>query len=569
MTDLSPGSRRLALDTMADGPELDVLVIGGGVVGAGAALDAVTRGLSTGLLEARDYASGTSSRSSKLVHGGLRYLEMLDFGLVHEALKERGLILERLAPHLARPVSFLYPLQHRAWERLYVGAGIALYDAMAMSSGNGAGLPHHRHLSRRGALRMAPALRKDALVGAVQYYDAQIDDARHTMELARTAASYGALVANRVRVVGFLRQGERVTGVRALDLATGRELEVRARQVVNATGVWTDDTQALIAERGQFHVRASKGIHLVVPRDRIQSTTGMILRTEKSVLFVIPWGRHWIVGTTDTDWALDKAHPAATAADIEYVLDHVNAVLATPLTRQDVEGVYAGLRPLLSGESESTSQLSREHVVGHPVPGLVVIAGGKYTTYRVMAKDAVDAAADALDGRVPASTTQDVPLLGAIGFQAVRNQRARLAASSGLHVARIDHLLGRYGSLVSEVLALVAEDRSLGEPLEGAADYLRAEVRYAASHEGARHVEDVLARRTRISIETWDRGLASARPTAELLAPVLGWSAADVDREVARYTARVAAERTSQEMPDDASAYAARLLAPDVEATAG
>ena len=565
MSDLSPTRRQQSIDAMAAEPELDILVIGGGVVGAGAALDAVTRGLRTGLLEARDYASGTSSRSSKLVHGGLRYLEMLDFALVHEALKERGLILQRLAPHLARPVPFLYPLQHRVWERVYVGAGIALYDAMAWASGNGAGLPVHRHLTRRAALRMAPALRKGALVGALQYYDAQIDDARHTMELVRTASAYGALVANRMRVTGFLRQGERVTGVKALDLPTGREVEVRARQVVNATGVWTDDTQGLIAERGQFHVRASKGVHLVVPRDRIQSTTGMILRTEKSVLFLIPWGRHWILGTTDTDWSLDKAHPAATATDIDYLLDHVNSVLHTPLTRQDVEGVYAGLRPLLSGESESTSKLSREHVVGHPVPGLVVVAGGKYTTYRIMAKDAIDMAADALDGRVPSSTTKEVPLLGAVGYQAVKNQRGRLAAESGLHIARIDHLLGRYGALVHELLALVAADPSLGEPLEGAPDYLRAEVHYAASHEGARHVEDVLARRTRISIEAWDRGLASARPTAELMAGVLGWSADDIDREVTRYTTRVEAERASQEMTDDASADAARLQAPEVE----
>ncbi len=565
MNDLSPTRREQSIQALGDGPELDVLVIGGGVVGAGAALDAVPRGLRTGLLEARDYASGTSSWSSKLVHGGLRYLEMLDFALVHEALRERGLILQSLAPHLARPVAFLYPLQHRLWERLYVGAGVGLYDVMAVSSGNGAGLPRHRHLSRRAALRLVPGLRKDALVGAVQYYDAQIDDARHTMELVRTAAAYGALTANRVRVTGFLRQGERVTGVRALDLPTGRGFDVRARQVVNATGVWTDDTQALIAERGQFHVRASKGIHLVVPRDRIQSSTGMILRTEKSVLFVIPWGRHWIIGTTDTDWALDKAHPAASAADIDYLLDHVNAVLRTPLTRMDVEGVYAGLRPLLSGESESTSKLSREHVVAHPVPGLVVVAGGKYTTYRIMAKDAVDAAADALDGRVPASTTHEVPLLGAVGYQAIRNQRAWLAQSSGLHVARIEHLLGRYGSLVSQVLALVAADPSLGQPLEGAPDYLRAEIVYAASHEGARHVEDVLSRRTRISIETWDRGLASARPTAQLLAPVLGWGPDDVEREVAQYTARVEAERTSQEMPDDESAHAARIKAPEVE----
>src|SRR4051794_28869934 len=255
--------------------ELDVIVVGGGVVGAGTALDAATRGLSVGLLEARDWASGTSSRSSKLIHGGLRYLEMLDFGLVREALRERGLLLQRLAPHLVRPVKFLYPLQHRYWERLYAGAGVALYDAMA-STGAHRGMPRHRHLTRRMALREAPALKRDSMVGALQYYDAQVDDARHTMFLVRTAAAYGAHVASRTRVTGFLREGERVTGVKVRDLEHDRMYEVRARQVINATGVWTDDTQGLVGERGQFKVRSSKGIHLVVPRDRIQSRTGLI-----------------------------------------------------------------------------------------------------------------------------------------------------------------------------------------------------------------------------------------------------------------------------------------------------
>jgi len=556
---LSPQYRDSALAALA-GAELDVLVIGGGVVGAGAALDAVTRGLSTGLVEARDLASGTSSRSSKLLHGGLRYLEMLDFGLVKEALHERDLILTRLAPHLARPVRFLYPLKHHGWERAYTGAGITLYDTMAL----GGGMPRHRHLSRTGALRVCPALRKDSLVGAVQYYDAQVDDARHTMFLARTAAEYGAQVASRTEVIGFLREGERVTGVRVKDLESDRIFEVRAQQVINATGVWTDDTQALVGERGQFHVRASKGIHLVVPRDRIQSATGLILRTEKSVLFVIPWGRHWIIGTTDTDWSLDKAHPAASSTDIDYLLEHVNTVLNTPLSRTDVQGVYAGLRPLLSGESEATSQLSREHMVGSPQQGLVVVAGGKYTTYRVMARDAVDASVHGLGRSVPKSCTEDVPLLGAEGYPALFNQRRMLAASSGLHVARIEHLLGRYGNLVHEVLGLIAEDKSLGQPLTGADDYLRAEVVYAASHEGARHLEDVLTRRTRISIETFDRGVASAQEAADLMAGVLGWTPEQIAREVENYRIRVDAERESQEQPDDETADATRLGAPDV-----
>jgi len=560
---LGPVERQAALDA-APREELDVVVVGGGVVGAGVALDAVTRGLSVALFEGRDWAAGTSSRSSKLIHGGLRYLEMLDFGLVREALRERGLLAQRLAPHLVRPVPFLYPLKHRGWERLYAGSGVALYDTMGMSSGASRGLPHHRHLSRRGALRECPSLRKDALVGAIQYYDAQVDDARHTMSVVRTAAAYGALVANRARVIGFLREGERVTGVRVRDFESDTEIEVRARQVVNATGVWTDMTQAMAGERGQFHVRASKGVHLVVPRDRIQSSTGLILRTETSVLFVIPWGRHWIIGTTDTDWDLGKAHPAASSRDIDYLLEHVNAVLVTPLTREDVEGVYAGLRPLLSGESESTSKLSREHTVGHPVPGLVVVAGGKYTTYRVMAKDAVDAVSHGLDGKVPESCTDRVPLVGADGYAALWNARQRLATRHGLHVARLEHLLQRYGSLVHEVLALVDEDASLGEPLEGADDYLRAEVVYAAAAEGARHLDDVLARRTRISIETFDRGVTAAPVAAALLAPVLGWSEAQVAREVEHYLARVEAERLSQQQPDDQSADTARLGAPEI-----
>ena len=556
---LSPETREAAIAALA-GAELDVLVVGGGVVGAGSALDAVTRGLSVGLVEARDFASGTSSRSSKLIHGGLRYLEMLDFALVREALRERGLILGRLAPHLARPVQFLYPLKHRGWERLYAGAGVTLYDTMALSGG----LPRHRHLSRRGALRACPALRRESLVGALQYYDAQLDDARHTMFLARTAASYGAHVASRTEVVGFLREGARVTGVKVHDLEHDKTFEVRAQQIINATGVWTDDTQSLVGERGQFHVRASKGIHLVVPRDRIQSSTGLILRTATSVLFVIPWGRHWIVGTTDTDWALDKAHPAASSTDIDYLLDEVNKVLQTPLVRADVQGVYAGLRPLLSGESESTSKLSREHTVASPSPGLVVVAGGKYTTYRVMARDAVDACVYGLARSVPKSCTERVPLLGAEGYPALWNRRAVLARESGLHVARIEHLLGRYGSLIEEVLDLIRADPTLGRPLDGADDYLRAEIVYAAASEGARHLEDVLTRRTRISIETFDRGVEAAAGAAQLMGGVLGWTAEQAKREVENYHLRVEAERASQEQPDDETADAARLGAPDV-----
>ncbi len=564
---LSPANRQAALDAMAAEP-LDILVIGAGVVGGGAALDAATRGLSVGLVDARDFASGTSSRSSKLIHGGLRYLEMLDFRLVAEALGERSLLLDKLAPHLVHPVPFLYPLTRRIWERVYAGSGVALYDSMALLSGRSRGVPHHRHMTRRGALRMMPALRKDALIGALHYYDGQVDDARHTMFLSRTAAAYGAHVASRTRVIGLLREGDRVTGAKVKDLESGKEFDVLAKEVVNATGVWTDETQSFAGERGQFHVRASKGIHIVIPRDRIRGESGLILRTEKSVLFVIPWGRHWIIGTTDTDWSLSKDHPAASRSDIDYLLKHVNKVLVTPLTHEDIVGVYAGLRPLLAGEDEATSKLSREHAVGTSVKGLVVIAGGKYTTYRIMAKDAIDAAvhgmASNLDRITPPCCTEDVPLLGADGFEAVWNQRQMLAASNGLGVGRIEHLLHRYGSLISEVLELIAGRPDLGKPLTGADDYLRAEIVYAASHEGARHLDDAIARRTRISIETFDRGTEVADEVAELMGDVLGWSKAQRANEVNHYLKRVEAELESQTMPDDETADAARMGAEDV-----
>lgn len=559
--DLGPGSRAAALEAMS-GSELDVLVVGGGVVGVGVALDAVSRGLSTAIVEQRDFASGTSSRSSKLVHGGLRYLEMFDFGLVREALQERGLLLTRIAPHLVRPVPFLYPL-HKTWERPYVGAGLALYDGMALAGKYDMGVPKHKHLFRRQVARIAPDLRTDQLTGAIQYYDCQVDDARLVMNIARTAAAYGAHVASRTKVVAFLREGDRVVGATVRDLENDVTYEVRAKVVINAAGVWTDGIQELVGGKGALRVEASKGVHLVVPKDRIRSEAGFITKTEKSVLFVIPWGRHWIIGTTDTPWDLDKAHPAASRADIDYVLGHVNTLLKDPLDRDDVEGVYAGLRPLLKGETEPTSRISREHTVVAPVPGLVMIAGGKLTTYRVMAKDAVDAAAASLDGGARPSITDRVPLLGAHGFETRTNQRAALARTSGLHISRIDHLLGRYGGMIDEVLDLLIDDPALAEPLIHAEDYLAAEVVYAVTHEGGRHLDDVLARRTRISIETFDRGTLAAQQVAELMAGVLGWDEARIAEEVDHWLRRVEAERLSQEKLTDQEADEARVQAPE------
>jgi glycerol-3-phosphate dehydrogenase len=338
--------------------------------------------------------------------------------------------------------------------------------------------------------------------------------------------------------------------------------------VVNATGVWTDAVQTMAGGRGRFHVRASKGVHIVVPRDRINSETGLILRTEKSVLFVIPWTTHWIIGTTDTDWDLDLAHPAASRADLDYILDHVNTVLSAPLTHDDIQGVYAGLRPLLAGESEQTSQLSREHAVARPQPGLVAVAGGKYTTYRVMAADAVDMARTDIPRAVPDSTTEHIPLIGAEGYHAMVNQMLPLAEAYGLPAWQIERLLDRYGSLVTDVLALAEEDRSLLQPLSQTEEYLGVELAYAATHEAALHLDDLLARRTRISIETPDRGVKVARAAAEVVGPLLGWDAERIDSEVAAYEARVRAERESQQQADDLAADAARVAAPDTRRVA-
>jgi glycerol-3-phosphate dehydrogenase len=568
---LGPDRRRGDLHRLRT-ETFDVLVVGGGVTGTGAALDAASRGLSVALVEARDFAAGTSSRSSKLIHGGLRYLEQLNFSLVMEALTERGLLLETLAPHLVRPVPFLIPLHHHGWQRLYYGAGVALYDALAeagsLAGRRGRGVPLHRHLTRAGARRLFPGLRRDSLVGAIRYYDAEVDDARHTATVARTAASYGAAAVTSIEVVGLLTDAREVVGARVRDLeaagSVDAEFDVCARTVLVCAGVWSDDISAMLpSSRPGLRVRASKGVHLVVPRSRIDGDSGLILRTPRSVLFVIPWGGHWIIGTTDTDWDLDRAHPAATSRDIEYILEQVNQVLDRPLTAEDIEGVYAGLRPLLSGESDATSKLSREHAVVEPMLGLMLVAGGKYTTYRVMAADVVDKAARRLRG-VPRSRTDIVPLLGADGFHRAWWLRAETARRHGVPVGVIEHLLERYGSTITEVLALVDADPALGRPLRGAPEYLAAEVVHAVRAEGALHLEDVLTRRTRISVELPHRGVDCAAEVAALMAPDLGWDAGTRLREVAHFRARVTAERESQRMPDDQSADAARLGAPDI-----
>jgi glycerol-3-phosphate dehydrogenase len=563
---LTPGRRSEDVARLTSGV-LDVLVIGGGVTGAGTALDAATRGLRVGLVEAQDWGAGTSSKSSKLVHGGLRYLQMLDFRLVREALRERGLLLQRLAPHLVRPVPILYPLQVPFFERAYVGAGVALYDLLGLSTRGGRGVPHHRHLSKQQALRAAPGLRADVLAGAVLYYDGQLDDARFVVELVRTAAAYGAVPLSRATVIGFLSDGDRVQGARVRDAETGAEHDVRARVTVSATGAWTEETEALAGRGRAVQIRPSKGVHILVPRHRLDFTTGLILRTERSVLFVLPWGEHWLIGTTDTDWPYTKGRPLATKADVDYLVGEVNTVLAQPLSRGEVEAVFAGLRPLVAGSGvvrgpgetkpeAGTTRLSREHAIGRPAPGLVVVSGGKLTTYRVMAADAVDAAVDEGQLHALACRTARVPLLGA---RPVRTGPLGTAGvgGHGLPPDQLERLRGRYGSLVGEVLAAAGADPSLARPLAGQATYLGAEAAYAVTHEGARHLEDVLSRRTRLAIETSDGALAAAPAVTRVIAPLLGWGPDEVAAELDDWRQQVELrEEAALSVADDSDAAA-------------
>jgi glycerol-3-phosphate dehydrogenase len=533
----------------------DVLVIGGGVTGCGAALDAATRGLSVALVEKRDFAAGTSSRSSKLIHGGLRYLEQFDIRLVREALHERKLLVEKLAPHLVHSMPLLFPLKRGAWDRVLMGSGLLLYDGLA---GLHPAMPRHRHLTRSGCLRAVPSLRNDAVTGGIRYFDAQVDDARFAVTLAETAAAYGAACASAVEVDGFLHDGERVAGVRARDLEGGEEFEIQARVVVNATGVWTTAMERLAGVESPLQVRPSKGVHIVVPKARIDSSLALILPTEKSVLFVLPWSDDWIIGTTDTDWQFGLDHPSATRADIDYLLGHVNAVLREPLRIDDITAVYVGLRPLVAKAAKDTAEISREHSVQRSAPGLVSIAGGKFTTYRIMARDVIDVAARELPFGVAPSRTEDIPLLGAVG-SAEAPSRARLhSGAAGLTAVQIQHLVRRYGTLTLRVLDLIAEDPALASPLAGAETYLAAEVRHATVFESALHVDDVLTRRTHIAFEAADRGRLAVEDVARLMAPDLGWDDAGVAREVAHYRARLDAESAAQAMLDDAASDSAR-----------
>ena len=542
LSQLGPDQRDSAISQLGT-EQFDILVIGGGVNGVGAALDAASRGLKVALIEAQDIAAGTSSRSSKLIHGGLRYLEQYDFKLVREALHERELMVSTLCPHLVKPVGFLFPLTEKFKERTYVGAGLALYDALR---GFQRAMPWHKHLSQKQINEIAPSLRHDLVTGAIKYFDAQVDDARHTMSVARTAARHGAIIATQVSAESLIKEGKRVVGVNAVDLASGKKIAIKAGATIMCAGVWSDQLHARFDLTPGYNVTMSKGAHIVVPGSAIKSDAGIIVKTPISVLFLIPWGDKWIVGTTDTPYEGDRAEPCATREDVQYILDQANRVLEPKLRADDIIGVYAGLRPLVANnKSATTTKLSREHTVDRPAAGFVSIAGGKYTTYRVMAKDVVDRAVIELRRLTQESVTEKLPLVGADGYFALEQQKERIAQESGLDVATITHLLNRHGSLISEILDLVKAQPQLASKLDADLPYIKAEIVYAASHEGARSVDDVISRRTRLSFEAVNHGAHLADEIATLISPVLGWSAKERKESVAQYTELVEREKAA------------------------
>ena len=525
--------------------EFDILVIGGGINGVGIALDAASRGLSVALVESGDFASGTSSKSSKLIHGGLRYLEQYDFRLVREALYERELMVTTLSPHLVKPVSFLYPLHEKLIERTYVGAGMALYDALR---GFKRALPWHKHLTQKKVSEIAPSLRLDVITGGFQYFDAQVDDARHTMSIARTAAKYGAVITTRTRCEEVIKNGKRVVGAKIRDLVSDEVIEVRAKATIMASGVWSDQLHEKFGLKAGYSVRMSKGSHILVPKSAINSQSGVIIKTDLSVLFIIPWGEQWIVGTTDTDYQESKEEPLASSDDVSYIINQANRVLEPKLRRDQVIGVFAGLRPLVSTDPDSpTTKLSREHVVDSPTPGFVSIAGGKYTTYRVMAEDAVDEAVNHLRRIVPDSTTENLAIIGAEGYSVLINKIPKLAKEYGLAEDTIRHLLDRYGSLFEEVLAQAKDDSTLLEPLIEGLPYIKAEALYAITHEAALSIDDLLSRRTRIAFEASDSGLSITSYLGELLGRYVGLEKKEIAKSINEYEQIILRQRKNLE----------------------
>ena len=548
--------RARALERLAAEP-FDVLVIGGGATGAGVALDAATRGLRTALVERLDFAAGTSSKSSKLIHGGIRYLAQGDVSLVYQALTERRRLL-RNAPHLVRILGFMLPIYRKGGliPRFFArGFGLVLwfYDL----TGGALVVGRHRRLRRDEAVTMMPTLKPDQIVSAYLYYDARVDDARLTLAIARAAADHGAAVANYCRVTDIRKDaGGKAVGA-TVDTGAGT-IEVAARAVVNAAGVWVDDVSRIDVGSGHEMMRPARGVHMVVPSDLVRNEVAVILPVAggPGSVFAIPWheGNLTYIGTTDTDYAGDMDHMIVNAGDIDILLSHINANIQAPLSAADVVGTWAGVRPLLKGaKKDKTADLSRHHKITRWPSDVVSVTGGKLTTYRRMAEDTVDEVLKVL-GRTARCRTKSVALHGADGHDKV--------GDGGLGAGVRDRLVNRYGADAGVIIDMVAAESGLGEPLVPGLPYLRAEARFAAEHEMVVSLDDVLSRRTRARLLARDASADAAGSVAALIGGPLGWSEEEQRRQVEHYRASVAAERAALEAPAGAAAAGDRRVMP-------
>lgn len=521
------GERDAALRRLAD-EEWDILVIGGGIVGSGVLLDAVSRGLRAALIEQDDLAVGTSSRSSRLIHGGLRYLEDLRITLVREALAERSRLM-RLAPHLVRLERFLFPVY--GWplvSRAYMGAGLTLYDLLGAARDGG----RARHLDADAVAELVPPIRRERLRGGVTYSDGVEDDARFSIAVARTALDRGAVAVTRTRATSLLMLDDgRVGGVTATDLLSDTHLDVRAQHVIDATGVWLGDPDARLGGT-TIKLAPSRGSHLLFERDRLPLGSGMTLRIPGRVLFLIPYPGAWIVGTTDEADEGAPDRPVPTGHEVEHILENVNRVLDVDLTPADAVGAYAGLRPLVGVPGGDTARVSREHTIHREDSGLVRVSGGKYTTYRLMARDAVDVALED-GGDAPPSQTAELALVGA----APRDELDALvhelsSAPYGLDDVQARSLVDRHGTQARDVVRL-GQARDLLRPLADDTPELEAEVAWAVEHELALSLDDMLSRRMRLSMARRDRGASLAPRVAAIMGELLDWDdarqAAEVD----------------------------------------
>jgi glycerol-3-phosphate dehydrogenase len=545
MQALSYRERTAALREMASSG-VDILVIGGGITGAGVALDAAAHGFKVGLVEKADFGSGTSSKSTKLVHGGIRYLPQFDFTLVREALTERGL-LTRNAPFLVQPIGFVLPLYKGAKRPLgtpisppggigmsyVILSGLMMYDLLAGRLGVG----RHRRLGPSLALRMVPCLKQEGLADAFIYYDAQTDDTRLTATVIRTAASKGAEMANYAEVTGFVLAGSRIIGAHVRDVLSGETLTINAGTVVNAAGVFASRVESMAGDDSQVHIKPAKGIHLTVARSALKIGKDAVVLPETDdgrILFIVPWGPRVTIGTTDTPGG-DIDHPVADDADVDYLLRHVNRYMSCQLTRADIISKWAGYRPLVSSKRPgvASSKLSRSHVVLDGPGGMITVVGGKLTTYRRMAQDAIDHVARRLGKRV-SHATEHLPLEGAEGWEKAVQQVQAAAASHGWQPDTVRRL-STYGSSALTILQLVEEDPALARQVVADLPYIMAEVVFACRYEMAIQLDDVLERRLHVLFEDWDHGVGVAPDVARVMARELGWTADQESSQVARY----------------------------------